>query len=695
MTGGHFGKISILAVMAGLGLAASASSEPTTGYSFGSFGAPGLIDMPTAETRPAGEFSATVAARQGDSRAAFNFQIAPSLSGTLRFSESEDLGTGGSKLKDRSFDLHWQVFEEAGWRPAIALGLRDIVGDSGQSSEYLVATKTLTPRLRASVGLGWGRLGSEGGSGGTRPAPSGDGGFNADQWFRGPVAPFAGLSFAANDRLTLKAEISSDAYTTEVGNGFERKTSLNFGADYKVNKAVSLGAYLLHGSEIGLQATIAMDPRDPPAPSGLEKAPLPVRPRAAAASGWSGAWSADPTARPAIQKALGDALKSDGQILEAMKLTTTGVEIRLRNETYNARPQAIGHAARMLTRAMPASVENFTITLVEKGMPVSSTRLRRSDIEAMENGPAHELLARTEITEAGLGSDGFTAATAVYPRVKYAFSPYLELSSHEPGQSLRADAGLQAKAQIELTPGLLLSGTVRQKLVGNIADGSYSASGTSPAIVRSDINTYKSNSDLAVQNLTLAWYARPAENLYSRVTVGYLERMYGGISGELLWKPVDSRLALGAEIDYVKKRDYEQHFSFADYETVSGHLSAYYDFGEGITGQLDLGRYLAEDWGATIAVDRELANGWKVGAFATLTDMSSAEFGNGAFDKGIRLSIPLSWAIGQPSLATFNQTLRPYSGDGGARVDVDGRLYDTIRSGHIGELYQNWGRVWR
>ena len=75
--------------------------------------------------------------------------------------------------------------------------------------------------------------------------------------------------------------------------------------------------------------------------------------------------------------------------------------------------------------------------------------------------------------------------------------------------------------------------------------------------------------------------------------------------------------------------------------------------------------------------------------------MSSAEFGNGAFDKGIRLSIPLSWAIGQPSLATFNQTLRPYSGDGGARVDVDGRLYDTIRSGHIGELYQNWGRVWR
>ena len=50
--------------------------------------------------------------------------------------------------------------------------------------------------------------------------------------------------------------------------------------------------------------------------------------------------------------------------------------------------------------------------------------------------------------------------------------------------------------------------------------------------MRSDIGLYKQDGDLAVQNLMLSWYGRPGDNLYSRVSVGYLERMYGGVSGE-------------------------------------------------------------------------------------------------------------------------------------------------------------------
>ena len=699
-----FGKIGFgkAALVAGLGLstalAGAGFAEPTTAFSLNSFGLPGLVDMPSAEALPEGTFAATVAAREGDARGSFSFQILPSLTGTLRFARSDDLG-GASTLKDRSFDLHWQIFEEAGWRPALALGLRDMIGSGEQSGEYLVASKSFGPRLRASAGLGWGRLGSKGGhGGGTRPASANDGDFNSELWFRGPVAPFAGLAYAASDRLVLKAEVSSDAYLAEAGNGFDRKTSLNFGADYQLNKAVTLGGYYLHGQELGLQVTIAIDPRDPLAPSGLERAPLPVRPRPAQGAdlaGWSGAWSADPTARPAIQTALAEALRADGQLLESMKLTATGVEVRVRNETYNARPQAIGHTARMLTRAMPPSVESFTITLVERGMPVSSTTLNRSDIEALENGPAHEILARTTISEAARGSEGFDATEGLYPRYKFALSPYLELSPHQSGEDLRADVGVQFKGRYEVAPGLIFAGTLRQRAFGNIEDGTYAASTTSPAVVRSDIGAYKSEGDLALQDLTLSWYGRPADNIYSRVSLGYLERMYGGISGEILWKPVDSRLALGAELNWVKKRDYDQHFGFQDYDTVSGHVSAYYDFGKGLTGQLDVGRYLAEDWGATIAVDRELANGWKVGAFATLTDMSKSEFGPGGFDKGLRLSIPLSWAQGKPTLASFEHTIRPATGDGGARVDIDGRLYETVRGAHVGALYEDWGRVWR
>lgn len=89
----------------------------------------------------------------------------------------------------------------------------------------------------------------------------------------------------------------------------------------------------------------------------------------------------------------------------------------------------------------------------------------------------------------------------------------------------------------EIQPGLILGGSVYQ-------DGPAGRRPT-PATpgplppVRSRSAEYLKNGELQqLESLTLAWYARPAENFYSRVTVGYLETMHAGISAELLWKPV-------------------------------------------------------------------------------------------------------------------------------------------------------------
>jgi len=202
---------------------------------------------------------------------------------------------------------------------------------------------------------------------------------------------------------------------------------------------------------------------------------------------------------------------------------------------------------------------------------------------------------------------------------------------------------------------------------------------------------------------------RPAKNLYGRVTAGYLERQYGGVSTEILWKPVNSRFALGAEVNVLKRRSFDGGLGFKpravdsvtglgaveEYDVVSGHVSAYYKFNNGFHGQLDLGRYLAKDWGATLSVDREFANGWRVGAFATLTDVSAQEFGEGSFDKGIRITIPLDWQIGQPSRRKSASTIRPLLRDGGARVEVQDRLYELVRDTHTPALEQRWDRFWR
>lgn len=710
-------KIATLA-LATTAAAPAGLAEPMIGESRGSFGMPGLIDMPTAEVRPDGTLGGSVFRMGGTQRNTFTFQIAPRVTGAFRYSRVPGLFSDGTALYDRSFDVHWQFLDESGWRPAMAVGLRDFIGTGVYSGEYVVATKTITPRLRATAGLGWGRLGSEGGIGapfGDRPSLDfGKGGkANTDQWFRGEAAPFFGLAWQATDQLTLKAEYSSDAYEREVAeDGFDRKSGVNFALDYRFNPTASVSAYYLYGSEVGFQFNLNIDPRKPPFPSGIEKAPLPVRPRPAPAAdpeGWSGAWAADPTVLPGVQAVLAESLAKDGQVLESMSLSATRAEVRVRNETYGAQPQAIGHTARMLTRALPPSVETIVITSVQRGMPVSSVTFRRSDLEALENRNANEILRRASITDAAAApAQGLRPTEDLFPRFQWALTPYAEASIFDPDDPFRMDVGLSLSAKYEFAPGFILSGTVRQKAFGNLDDSTRVSDSTAwtddgctvldpPRCthVRSDLVEYQKNGDLAIQNLTMGWYARPGENLYSRITVGLLERMYGGVSGELLWKPVDSRLALGLEANYVRQRDFKQHFGFHDYEVLTGHASAYYDIGKGFTGQLDVGRYLNEDWGATITIDREFANGWSVGAFATFTDMSEDEFGEGSFDKGIRVSIPVAWTTGKPSVNKVKTTIRPLTRDGGARLEVDGRLYETVRGNHMGDLYDGWGRFWR
>ena len=196
-------------------------------------------------------------------------------------------------------------------------------------------------------------------------------------------------------------------------------------------------------------------------------------------------------------------------------------------------------------------------------------------------------------------------------------------------------------------------------------------------------------------DLTATQYFRPGQDVFARVTAGYFEPMYGGISGEILWKPVDSRLGLGLELNYAQQREYEQGFGFMDYGVVTGHASAYYKAPNNFHYQVDAGRYLAKDWGATFGVDREFDNGITIGAFATFTDVSFDDFGEGSFDKGIRFYVPLSAITGERSDVAISRALRPVLRDGGARVDVGTRLYQQVRQYQQPELQSQWGRFWR
>lgn len=670
------------------------------------YGTPGLIDMPTAEQLEDGLLLPTVSYAGGMLKQTLTFQVTPRISGSFRYTTLKDFDLPVGNRYDRSFDFFYQILKEGKRRPALAVGLRDFGGTGIYSSEYLVATKNFGDRLGVTAGMGWGRLAGVGGFNnplsvlsdhfderGSGPTNINEvGRLETDQWFRGDAAIFGGLTYKLNDRFTFAAEYSTDTYAAEVERmSFDNKSQFNFAATYNFRNGNSIGAYSLQGSEYGLMLTLPTHPNRPARPGAQSKSPPPILPQSGAVAAQ---WQTSDGGVSTGQRQFLASLESQGLKAEGLDINASTATLQVRNDTYGADAQALGRAARVMANTLPAQIKTFKVVLSKQGMPVTVTTLRRSDIEALDHDidGSWKSFARADISDArGLVPERIKSS---YPILSYSLSPYLQTSLFDPDNPFRADLGIQASASIQPLRGFVLSGTVRQPLAGNLDTITRESNSILPH-VRSDAGKYAVLANTELNHLTAEYFFRPAANTYARITAGYLESMYGGVSGEVLWYPTDSRLALGAELNYARQRDFDQLLGFQDYDVVTGHASAYYDFGNGFLAQLDAGRYLASDWGATVGLDREFNNGFKVGAFFTLTDVPFDEFGEGSFDKGIRITLPVDWITGNPSQTNFGTTIRPVQRDGGARLNVRNRLFETVRGAQSGELEDRWGVFWR
>ena len=173
--------------------------------------------------------------------------------------------------------------------------------------------------------------------------------------------------------------------------------------------------------------------------------------------------------------------------------------------------------------------------------------------------------------------------------------------------------------------------------------------------------------------------------------IGILEQMYSGVGLELLYMPFKSRFAFGASLNKLKKRGYKRDFDMLDYETSTAFLSMYYaspffnyDFA------LHYGSYLAKDSGVTVEIRRSFDNGFSVGGFATFTDVSAAEYGEGSFDKCLFFSIPLEYLFGVNTKSVFSSLIRSVQRDGGQRLeDFSGRLWHDLRGVRYDSFFEN------
>lgn len=674
-------------------LAPAATAQDVT---FGLEGNAGLIDMPVAGMFPDWETAASYSHFAGTSRYSIGFQLLPRLETTVHYGTIGSLGPDG--LFDASIDLKYQLLAETETWPAVALGFRDFLSNGVYSSEYLVASKTLARDFTVTGGVGWGRLGTANVLGqpfGPR-APQIATEPGIDHLFQGDVGAFGGIEWRTPvDGLSLKAEYSSDAYVQEAGaGGISPKTQWNFGLDYAPFDGVSLGAYYNYGTEFGLRVTFHGNPRRPVVSPDLGSGPVPIKARPAGYSTDS-SWTENAVATTALAGGLVPVLAAEGIVLEEMRLGGDTIDLYVRNQNMPYMSKAVGRIARTLTVALPPSIEVFRITPVtEAGLAAATLEIRRADIEAQaetpDAGPRSWQTTRVLDAENHLDGDG-TWRRAPDSRFEWAIFPTLPVNFA--AEDVGLDGVLNGTAAVRLGDGFSLNAAVSQRLFTTV-DLDMTPS-PSPTPVRSNFALYNDGSP-SLDRLTADYLFKPGADTFARISAGYLETMFAGVSGEVLWKPVGQNWGLGLELNAVQQRDPDQLFGLDDYQTVSGHGSLYVDTGfHDLEAQLDVGRYLAGDYGATFTLSRHFPNGWEVSGFMTLTEMSFADFGAGNFAKGIEVTIPLRWTMPVDTRSTLGVSMGTFTGDGGARVDVANRLYPMVRDYDEIDFEETWGAYWQ
>ena len=684
-----FQKTDFLAAFVGAVCAASiASAKPETTLSF--YGAPGLIEMPTADMMPDSEFSMTYSEFANATNVAVSFQFLPDLSMTYRIQRLSDYF--GETIYDGIWDVHYRLFEETDLFPSVAVGLRDFLGTGITASQYIVATKTVADQLKLTAGVGWGRLSD---SNNVQTDYSEEGGsLRLDEYFSGPEGYFGGVEWMTPvEGLSLKVEYSSDSYVQEnvlnPSAHFDRKSDFSYGVEYNTKLNFSIGAYYLYGSEFGFRVSSTLNPRRGRPQGYIVPSPLPIQPRDQAARS-DLSWLDTPDVETVAANALRRTLGKDGISVRKIRLTGREVYIVVTGSRSIAASYTFGRVARALTYVMPESVETFKIAVDFSGFETVEMTINREDLERFEISPTGVRdSARTfELADAPYPLDGFTEFPRSYPSFSWGVSPYFRLTLFSAGNQPAVQAGLRGNASVRFADNLSATVGVSLPLIDGETDSTSVDAGPNESL-------YFTEAELTLTRLSVDYYTKFADNIYGKFNAGLFSSKWGGIAGEVLYKPANQRWGVGLDVNYVTQRESDTFFDFIDYDVVSGHATFYYSSRNGFDYEVNAGRYLAGDWGATVAVDRSFDNGWRVGVYATVTDMPAEEFGDGRFQKGFRITIPLGWALGTQTQRAIGDTVASVSGEGGSRLGTPGNLYGSVSRYHADKVSGTWGAFWK
>jgi hypothetical protein len=394
--------------------------------------------------------------------------------------------------------------------------------------------------------------------------------------------------------------------------------------------------------------------------------------------------------RAQVQSAIRAAVTAQHLSVLGLSLGHGELLLYYENDHYFAETDAIDRIARVLSKEAPPEIEKFRLIAVEGGIPVREFDILRGPMERsyeQEDGTIFD--HSVHILPPAMNQPVLAeAAKENYPTFVWGLYPQFRQALFDPAQPFGVQFLAVAAAGLHLAPGLALFGSVE----GNIYDDFNTARVSDSQLphVRSDFMKYFTQGKNGIGNLEADYSFRLAPELFAKVRGGYLESMFAGAGGEVLWRPEGARWALGADIYHVWQRDFDRLFGLQQYHQTTGHISLYYDSPwYDLNFLLRAGQYLAGDRGFTIQITRRFSTGVEIGAFMTKTNVSAAQFGEGSFDKGLIIRIPLGWVAPIETQSQIGLDLRPVQRDGGQALAGDATLYDETRNTSEGELLRH------
>jgi Exopolysaccharide biosynthesis protein YbjH len=372
------------------------------------------------------------------------------------------------------------------------------------------------------------------------------------------------------------------------------------------------------------------------------------------------------------------------------------VEVYYHNSKYHLESEAIGRLLAVLSQVAPDGFEHFKLVAVDHDMQVNQIIVPRRPLERLiANHGSPEELYNTSIIGPGplKRKKDLLLSQDRYPNIGYSLSPSFRYSLFDPDDPMRYQLGALANGFIEPIKGLTLAGTVRLGIYDNF-DEITRGPGSQLPHVRTDFARYLNETTHGIENLSLSYFWQPAKNVYARTYAGYLEEMYAGFGGEVMYRPYGKKWAASLELDYVQKRAFDRRLDLLDYKVMTGFAKFYYqtDY-QDLKFELNVGRYLAKDLGATLRVSKTFDNGTEIGAFATLTDVPFDVFGEGSFDKGLIIKIPFHTFSFFDTKRLYAVSISLLTRDGGAQVWSGTPLYDITAPYSHQQLVRTWDGV--